>query len=282
MKLRGLRAECRGRLVLSGAARPDYCADLIIAQQTGISRAQLLCRDDDIPEKSCARIFSLIEKRASGVPLAYVLHEAEFLGYRFKVGRGVLIPRPETELLAEAALKYFPSGAEASFADWCTGSGCIAVSLMLENPALSGCAVDKSPQALRWCAINRRLHGLGNRLKLIRNEEPADAPIASQSLDFITANPPYIPHNEMPGLMDEVRLYEPHAALDGGDGGLFLYQKFFKSFPRFLKNGGLLLCETAGNAQSSALERLAQPEFVLVNKISDYNGIIRHLIWRKN
>lgn len=282
MKLRGLRAACHARLKSSGAARPEYSADLIISQKTGLDRAQLIFKDDDIPDDICGRVTAAVEKRAAGVPLAYVLHEAEFLGHRFKVGRGALIPRPETELLAEEALRCFPRGTAAKFADWCTGSGCIAIALLLENPALSGIAVDKSPQALRWCRINRRIHGLEERLTLIKNEEPALAPIAGVSLDFITANPPYIPHSEMGGLMDEVRLHEPHDALDGGEAGLFLYKKFFKSFPHFLKSGGLLLCETAGAAQSAALERIAPQEFVLVNKISDYNGIIRHVIWRKN
>ena len=282
MKLRELRAECRALLRQSGTARPEYSADLLIAQKTGIDKAQLLYKNDEIPAAICKGIFSLAKKRAAGVPLAYVLHEAEFLGHKFKVGRGVLIPRPETELLAEAALSYYPQGTPAVFADWCTGSGCIAISLLLENSALKGTAVDKSPQALRWCRINRARYSLEDRLGILKNEEPGEAPIAAGSLDFITANPPYIPRPEMAGLMDEVRLYEPHMALDGGEEGVFLFRKFFAAFPRFLKSGGLLLCETAGDAQAVSLALSAPPDFVLVNKISDYNGIIRHVIWRKS
>lgn len=281
MKLQELRRRCRETLVLSAAARPEYSADLIISRRLGIGRAELLYKDDEIPAQACEGIFSMTAKRAGGVPLSYVLHEAEFYGYRFKVGRGVLIPRPETELLVEAALEYFPSGRAASFADWCTGSGCIALSLLLENESLTGIGVDKSPQALRWASINRGLHRLEKRLVLLRNAEPAEAPVGEGSLDFIISNPPYIPEAEMAGLMPEVRDYEPHMALDGGAGGLFLYRKFFESFPRLLKSGGLLLLETAGKAQICALEDMAPSEFVLMNKILDYNGIIRHIIWRK-
>ncbi|WP_418505156.1 peptide chain release factor N(5)-glutamine methyltransferase [Cloacibacillus evryensis] len=281
MRLRELRRRCRETLVLAGAARPEYSADLIISRRLGIGRAELLYKDDEIPAQSCEGIFAAAARRAQGVPLAYVLHEAEFYGYRFKVGRGVLIPRPETELLVEAALEYFPRGRSARFADWCTGSGCIALSLLLENGALTGVGIDKSPQALRWAAINRKFHHLEDRLALLRNAEPSEAAIDGESLDFIISNPPYIPEGEMAGLMPEVRDYEPHMALNGGAGGLALYKKFFRSFPGFLKPGGLLLLETAGSSQICALEGLVSSEFVLMNKILDYNGIIRHIIWRK-
>ena len=138
MRLRELRRRCRETLILAGAARPEYSADLIISRRLGIGRAELLYKDDEIPAQSCEGIFAAAARRAQGVPLAYVLHEAEFYGYRFKVGRGVLIPRPETELLVEAALEYFPRGRGARFADWCTGSGCIALSLLLETGRLRG------------------------------------------------------------------------------------------------------------------------------------------------
>lgn len=281
MKIQEIRRACFALLCESGTARPQYSADLIIRTKLGIEQAALLYKNETIPEETVKGIVSLTARRAKGAPLAYVLHEAEFMGHPFKVGKGVLIPRPETELLVEAAAALFPSGKPARFADWCAGSGCIGISLLLENPKLTGLCVDKSPQALRWCAINRRMHKMEARLDLIKNGEPSEASIAPQSLDFITANPPYIPEEEMSGLMREVADYEPRMALDGGAEGLFLFKKFFKAFPHFLKSGGMLLCETAGEAQIRALELLAPPEFVLVNKISDYNGIIRHIIWRK-
>lgn len=282
MKLQELRRICRKRLTDASAARPEYSADLIISKQTGVDRSAVLYNNDEIPSCVCGRVFSLIEKRALGCPLSYVLHEAEFLGYAIKVGRGVLIPRPETELLVEAALRYFPPGRSARFADWCTGSGCIAVALLMENSSLEGIGVDCSAQALRWAGINRKMYRLERRLELMRCAEPAEAPIPPLSLDFIISNPPYIPEDELDGLMSEVKDYEPAVALDGGVGGLKLYRKFFEAFPEFLKSGGLFLAETSGSAgQICSLERLASSEFVLVNKILDYNGIVRHIIWRK-
>ena len=281
MNLQRLRRECRAMLESSGTARPAYCADVIISHKLGIGRAELLYKDDDIPPRDCGGIFSLIARRAKGVPLSYVLHEAEFYGYAFKVGRGVLIPRPETELLVEAALKYYPRGTSARFADWCTGSACIAISLMLENPALSGVGVDKSPQALRWAAINRRLHSLCGKLDFVRNAEPCNAPFRAAEFDFIISNPPYIPEDELAGLMSEVADYEPRVALDGGCGGLFLYRKFFAAFPRMIKHGGMLFLETAGDAQIASLEHMLPKEFSLSDKIIDYNGIPRHIILRR-
>lgn len=263
------------------SARPAYAADLIISRRAGISRAELIYRNDDIPAELCRGIFSAAEKRANGVPLSYVLHEAEFYGYAFKVGRGVLIPRPETELLVEAVLKHFPAGRAARFADWCTGSGCIAAALLMENPTLSGIAVDKSRQALRWAGINARHLKLAGRLELIRNDEPCNAPIEEGSLDFITANPPYIPTGDIGGLMSEVRDHEPHAALDGGCDGLFLYRKFFTAFPHFLKKEGMMFFECAGGPQAEALSEMGKESFVLVDRITDYNGVLRHMAWRR-
>ena len=281
MKLQRLRRELRSILREAQSARPEYSADLIISLRAGISRAELIYKDDEIPAHVCRGIFSAAAKRAKGVPLAYVLHEAEFYGYPFKVGRGVLIPRPESELLVEEVLKYFPKGRSARFADWCTGSGCIACALLLENPSLSCVAVDKSPHALRWARMNAKRLKLEARVKFLLNEEPRLAPVEEGSLDFITANPPYIPSEEIAGLMPEVRDYEPHAALDGGRGGTFLYKKFFAAFPRFLKSGGMILCECAGGGQAEELCKLSGGNFVLVNKVLDYNAIIRHIIWRK-
>lgn len=282
MRLQELRRLCAGIIESGGAARPAYSADQIIMQRLGLGRAALLYRDDEVAPEDLRAIEKRTRLRASGRPLSYVLHEAEFCGHPFKVGRGVLIPRPETELLVEAAQSFCPRGSEARFADWCVGSGCIAISLLLDNPALSAIGVDKSPQALRWAAVNRKLHGMETRLRLIRNGEPEEAPVEEGSLDFIIANPPYIPSREMGGLMDEVRLYEPKMALEGGADGADLYRKFFRAFPRFLKKDGMIFFETAGEEQIKILEAAAPDSFVLVNKITDYNGILRHLIWRKS
>ena len=281
MRISELRRCARKFLSDAGAARPDYSADLILMSALGLSRAGLLWKDFEISEIDLSRAERLLRRRASGVPLSYVLHEAEFYGYKFKVGRGVLIPRPETELLVEEALRHFPRGSCARFADWCPGSGCIAISLLSENQALSAVAVDKSRSALRWAAINRNLHGLAARLELLRNAEPSLAQIPGESLDFIVANPPYIPSEEIPTLMKEVRGYEPKMALDGGAGGTELFAKFFAAFPRILKRGGLFMTETAGEAQICALDEMGRRSFVLENKVIDYNGITRHVMWRK-
>ena len=101
----------------------------------------------------------------------------------------------------------------------------------MENPALSALGVDKSRSALKWAAINRKLHGLEERFELLRNAEPSLAPVADGSLDFIVTNPPYIPRRELDGLMSEVRDYEPRMALDGGEGGTELYAKIFCCVP---------------------------------------------------
>ena len=267
-------------LAESGVERPFYVTDLIVSRSTGVDRALLIARnDDEIPEQRCEGIFAMARRRVAREPLSYILGEAEFYGRPFKVGPCCLIPRPETELLVEAMLKLAPRSGR--FADWCTGSGCIGITIALENPGLSGVGVDSSAEALAWAAENAALHGTEGRFSLILNSEPSEAPFSAGEFDFIIANPPYIPEDEMPTLMADVRCYEPDEALNGGKDGVELYEKFFECFPLFIKSGGYLGVETAGDKQCELLTKMAPGVFVLYDRIYDYGGKLRHLVWQK-
>lgn len=279
MKLSELRALCAATLEKGGIERPRYVADILASSALGLDRATLVVKKDyEVPSRVCEGILSMVKMRMERVPLSYIIGEAEFYGHVFKVGRGCLIPRPETELLVEEMLKLC-AGA-GYFADWCTGSGCIGVSMLLENAELCGVGVDSSVDALKWADINRKLHGVEKRFELIRNAEPDKCAIGKNSLDFVIANPPYIPSGEIGLLMRDVREYEPKEALDGGESGVELYRALFASLPAFVKDGGCVGFEIGGDSQGRMLIDMAPPEFMLLNKVFDYNGILRHLIWR--
>jgi release factor glutamine methyltransferase len=168
------------------------------------------------------------------------------------------------------------------FADWCTGSGCIGLTLLLENNNLFGYGIDSSQEALNWAVINTNKYKLKSRFNLILNSNPSVCGIVPGSLDFIVANPPYIPSKDVEGLMSDVKDHEPIEALDGGEDGADLYRLFFIHLPGLLKDGGSIGFEIAGDDQAKILLSIAPSNFVLTNRIFDYNGILRHLTWKKN
>lgn len=281
MKLGELRGLAAGKLAGTTEDRPFYAVDLLLAKALGTERVSLVTRHgEEIPQKICEFVLSMTERRAKGEPLSYILGEAEFYGRCFFVGEGVLIPRPETELLVEAMLGYITDG--AIFADWCTGSGCIGISLLLETKNTHCVGIDANLAALGWASQNIELHSLNDRFTLVHNAEPAQAGFSDESFDFVVANPPYIPSEEIAGLMCDVKDYEPLDALDGGKDGISLYKKFFGEFPRILKPGGYFGVEIAGDAQAEKILKIAPNSLILEQKIYDYNNILRHLIWKKH
>lgn len=278
MKLSEYRKTAIDKLTCAGIERPAYVVDTLLAKITGISQAHLVAHPDyDIDANKLCEIEAAIKMRLRRMPLSYILGEAEFYGYTFKVGQGCLIPRPETELLVEAMLEIAPN--DGYFADWCTGSSCIAISMLLERKDLTAVAVDVSEEALEWAGKNRKLYGLEERLSLIQNANPAVL-CFDKKFDFIVANPPYIPEDEMPGLMKDVIEYEPSVALNGGKDGVVLYSLFFATLPVFVNHGGYIGFEIAGDGQAELLKSMAPKSLKLAREIRDYNGILRHLIWQ--
>ncbi len=278
MKLFELRSKATEALDEAGIERARYAADLIISKVLSLTRIELVTRENENIERPMYdEVFAMVEKRLKRVPLSYILGESEFYGYKFEVGQGCLIPRPETELLVENMLTLVKFG---TFADWCTGSGCIGITMLLENADYRGYGVDSSPEALCWAEKNRELHGMNDRFTLIRCSEPKEAGIEHGSLDFVIANPPYIPSREIDSLMADVRDNEPKEALDGGVDGLDVFIKIIDAAPALIKKGGYLGFETAGDSQAEHLLKIVPECFVLTNKIYDYNGILRHIIWQ--
>jgi release factor glutamine methyltransferase len=228
-------------------------------------------------------IMGLAQRRASGEPLAYVLGNAIFRSRAFITRAGVLIPRPETEILTEIArsrMERQPAGRERRFADWCAGSGCIAITLVLENPGWVCWAVDSSADAIEIARENAAAHGVADRVNFVISDSPSDAKAAipPRSLDFVVSNPPYIPTGDIAALEGQVAGWEPREALDGGADGLDVYRLLLSELPALMKPRAEILFETGGPQQADEVALLGEGTFQLVGKMDDHRGISRFVL----
>lgn len=219
-------------------------------------------------------------RRLNREPLQYIFGEAEFRGRAFKVTRDVLIPRPETELLVEEALKEAPSfgGGPLTIIDLCTGSGCIAVSAALEIQC-EVFASDISEKALEIAKENAQRLGADQRVSFLSGDLFGAIPEKIKGrAHMILTNPPYITEKDMAGLEPEVKAFEPRQALYGGRDGLDIIRRIITEAPAYLVPGGLLLMEI-GYDQSEAVLKLAEnsTDYSRVEILKDYGGIERIL-----
>ncbi|MFH0812678.1 MAG: peptide chain release factor N(5)-glutamine methyltransferase, partial [Pseudomonadota bacterium] len=183
-----------------------------------------------------------------GEPVAYIIGRKEFWSLTFKVNYAVMIPRPQTETLVEAALQLFPSDSSPSILEIGTGSGAIAIALATELPRASISATDISPEALSIARENASAHGITS-IKFMEGNLYESLKMEGKIFDLIISNPPYILTDEIPRLPAGIRDYEPHLAIDGGLDGLEYYRKIIQEAHHYLKLGGYLLLEV-GDKQS--------------------------------
>ena len=233
--------------------------------------------EDPIDDKSISSYREVVERRASGEPLQYITGVQDFFGREFRVTPDVLIPRPETELLVEAALELSGS----SLCDVGTGSGCIAVTLLCELPDTRAVAIDKSPAALEIARLNARAHAVSDRATFVMSD-CFDALDPSQfQFDLIASNPPYVSEAIVAGLQREVRDHEPMIALSPGPDGLSMIRRLLHDAPSFLKKNGHLIMEI-GFDQGEAVKRLVNDAaWRLVDVRPDLQGIPRIVILQK-
>ncbi|MDR3281293.1 MAG: peptide chain release factor N(5)-glutamine methyltransferase [Synergistaceae bacterium] len=280
-----IRASIAAKLGDAGAPSPFLEADRIICRVLGAPRSSLHAHPEREPSSGQReRIVSLAARRASGEPMAYILGDAIFCGMRFLVDERALIPRTETETLTELADELLKVSG-GPFADWCTGSGCIAVTLLVCNESSSAYAVDVSDAALAVARRNAALHGVERRVTFLECASPSsDGPIPPASLGLVVTNPPYIPTATIETLETQVKDHEPRAALDGGRDGLNVYRTLFAGIPPLMKPGAPLIAETGGGAQIDELASCARalaPCLSLDKIFPDHRGIDRFMLWRK-
>lgn len=223
---------------------PRRSAEWLLSAATGLSRVELYAHHDrPLSPEERAQLREGVRRRAAGEPLQYVTGEVAFRHIVVKVRPGVLIPRPETEVLLDVALPAL-TGPEPRALDLCTGSGCIALSIAHEAPAAVVTAIDLSPVACEVTAENAERLGYTERVRALEGDLFAPLGVDDDgSFDLIVSNPPYIPTALMDALPAEVSGFEPHLALDGGPDGLDLFRRIAEGAPRFLAAEGLLACE---------------------------------------
>ncbi len=224
---------------LSPVEFPRLEANLILSSVLDVKKSWLLANPDFLlPAGALARADVLLDRRISGEPLPYLLGEWEFFGLSLHVTPAVLIPRPETEILVEAALAYLERTQPASALDLGTGSGCIPIAITANNAAVRFTATDISAQALTIARLNADRYGLRDRLALVQADL---ASCFTGKFSLITANLPYIPSTDLAGM--DVAAHEPRLALDGGSDGLDLNKRLLQHARWLLCNPGLLLLE---------------------------------------
>ena len=223
-----------------------------------------------VPEKELSAeegkiLFSAAEKRASGYPLQYIIGSWEFFGRKFFVGEGVLIPRPETELICEYVLKYYSRSMPPRIIDLCSGSGCIAITLAKELSGASVTAVELYDGAFEYLSRNNVLHQ--NCVKALKR----DALESFGEFDCIVSNPPYITENEMKELQTEVT-FEPKTALFGGNDGLDFYRAIAKNWKNNLSSGGIIVFEIGDTQGQEVKNILTENGYENAAVIKDYEG----------
>lgn len=245
-------------------------AALLLSHFCGVSPTELpFCRDKDFFSAGLVAALKCREKR---YPLQYILGEWQFCTETYSVGPGCLIPRPETEQLVLDAVKYLSPN--AVFLDLCTGSGCIALSILKRRPDCRAIAVDISDEALVYANKNAKALGLENKIEFKTCDVLSlDAPVTvcgEEKVSAVLSNPPYIPDADIDGLAPELA-FEPRIALDGGDDGLDFYRTIVKNFKSSLTDGGFMLFEI-GAGQSEDIKKIAEENGFAASVGCDLSG----------
>ena len=196
-----------------------------------------------------------VTRRSNGEPLQYITGRQAFFGLDFEVTPSVLIPRPETELLVEAALNILPVDGESLICDVGTGSGCIAIALIHERTRARAVGIDVSTRALQVAHRNAVRHAVGDRMSFVAADIFSSLKSDRPVFDLVVSNPPYVAGSQLAGLQREVRDHEPREALTPGADGLMIIRRLLSESDAFIKSGGHRLIEI-GFDQGSDVERL--------------------------
>ena len=265
--------RAQNRLNETGCPDPAVDARWIAEDALGMTRQALVFEADQaLSNAQLLRLESMLDRRAAGEPVQYILGSADFMGLKFRVNASVLIPRQDTETLVEAALidlRQRPD--QPALLDLCTGSGCVGLSLASLAPHARVTLADLSPEALEIARANQRALGLKADLR----QGDLFGAVGRERFDVIACNPPYIPRGDLDGLQREVR-FEPRMALDGGADGLDFYRRITRLAPEHLQPGGSLLLEVGIHQAAPVLEMLkAHIPCSSAGTVKDLNGVER-------
>ncbi|MFT7593451.1 MAG: release factor glutamine methyltransferase [Paracoccaceae bacterium] len=268
-------AAAAGRLRAAGVADPARDARMLLAHAARIEATRVtLIAPEDLSPDIAERYEQLIALRAVRVPVSHLLGEREFYGRRFKISSEVLDPRPETETLIESAL----AEPFIRVLDLGTGSGCILVTLLAEQPTATGLGTDLSESACLQASANAVLHRVQARASIIQSDwfDQVDG-----QFDLIVSNPPYIALAEMPGLEEEVRRHEPEMALTDGGDGLGAYRRIAAGVLAHLTPGGRLIVEIGPTQAAAVMALMAQAGLTGLRVAHDLDRRARVILGRR-
>ena len=271
-----LYLDIRRRLRAADSGDPTLEARELVAFACGKTKEELL-RDGRLyvtPEVE-ARVRALVQRHLDGEPTAYLIGEWEFYGLPLDISRDVLIPRPDTEVLAGLAIDFVKTQGECRVLDLCAGSGCVGLAVASQCPGSRVVLGELSEGALRICRQNIRRNGLSGRVVPMQMDALAPPPAQLGEFRCLVSNPPYIPAGDIPGLDPSVRDYEPRMALDGGADGLDFYRSIAKTWKTALSVGGKLFLEVGIGQADDVLRLLRAQGFGDLEITKDLNGIPR-------
>jgi len=294
MLIREAYAQGSADLKYAEIPTPALDASIILAHVLKTSRTALIAKGmDTISSKDCKKYCTLIERRALGECAAYIIGKKEFRGLEFEVNPSVLVPRPDTETLVEAAIEMITEelrtkaqrheGSKGfNVLDLCTGSGAIIIALKNEMPHINAYATDISSEALKVAKANasrllpnNKIHfHHGDLFQALPTNSSASFAPSRELFSLMTSNPPYIPSAEIETLSAEVQ-NEPRLALDGGSSGLDIIKRIIESAPDYLVKGGALLLEADPRQMDEIKNLLAKRGFINIKSYNDLSGSAR-------
>ena len=262
-----------------GVESPRLSIEYLLAEALGKRRLDLyLDYDQPLPEQILEPLRDKVRRRSEGEPLQHLLGSWEFFGRRFKTDRRALIPRPETERLAELILNQIPASTSpgARLADVGTGSGVLAITLALERPGLEVVATDLSADTLALARENARVYEVESRIAWLQTDLLSGV---DPDFDFLVANLPYVPTAEIAKLSREVQ-HDPLMALDGGKDGLDVIRRLVGQAPSRLKPEGRVFLEIGISQSGGVVDVLEKEKFSDISVEKDYQGVQRFVIAR--
>ena len=271
-----LYLDIRQQLRKAGIEAATLEARELVCFGTGKSREDL-ARDGGLyasPELE-RRVRDLVDRHLAGEPVAYLIGEWEFYGLPLDISRDVLIPRPDTEVLAGQAIEYIQTLGECRVLDLCAGSGCIGLAVASQAPQARVVLGEYSDAALKICRQNIRRNGLTGRVVPMQADAREKPERALGEFQCIVSNPPYIPRADLETLDASVKDYEPHLALDGGEDGLDFYQTISGKWKEALAPGGRLYFEVGIGQADTVLRIMRAQGFGDIQIVKDLHDIPR-------
>ena len=265
-----------------GVDSPRLQIELMLTQVLKLPRLKLYLNfERTLSEAELAQLREMVKRRAGREPLQHILGSTSFCGLEIKCSRAALIPRPETELLAERAWQFLSTlnAQPSTVLDLGTGTGCIAIAVAVHTPNARVHAVDLSDDALTLAKENAAKHNVATRIEFVQGDMFA-ALHPGTRFDLIASNPPYIALDEVKSLQPEVRDFDPMLALDGGADGLEFHRRIAREAPAFLKTGGKLMLEFADGQAEKVKKVFFAENWVVDEIVADYSARERILIAR--